>query len=610
MRQEVLPRSGTREYMRKNLFQSITGQIIVVVLAIVLFQFAASCYLYYSIYRSECREALQNNEILLRQANESYISDIINDVKTISLEMFYNSVFWSKDASTELSREAIYPVLANSLSRSHKLDSIYLYSSASSYLYIMDQNSFNDIPIRNRGNNLFSELSDNLEEYAWFSEALETSGQITVTKNRDIRYGKENLISFSRYMKYPLSGGSPNYLVSFNVKESTFKNIIDQICENDEIGLLYDNEGQFILGNQQSAIPGDSDISIPEKYDEDFFSGKDLDKKHITIKNQSADTEWTIIKIIPKKLIFADIFQRFIINCLSVLAIYLIGIIILYLLLIRITKPLKELSYSISSYRGDEISLDKSLARREDEVGILYRSFDDMARRINHLINSEYESQIQEKQAKLESLQMQLNPHFLYNTLQTISGIAIEKDIYEIENMCSSLSHILRYSLNSDKKLVMISEELENVNNYFEILKYRFNDRISIRISLPENVLSCLVPVFALQLPVENAVKHGLEEKFGQELIEIFEEKSDPDKVVINVSDNGRGISRQQMDELNRKFESDESLREDLGYEHKGLRNLNLRLKYYFGNEYGIRIGTNDKGGMTVRIMIPGKAGE
>ena len=596
--------------MKGKLFRSITGQIIVVVLAIVVFQFAASCYLYYSIYRSECREVIQNNEILLRQANESYISDIINDIKTISLEMFYNSVFWSKEAETDFTREAIYPILANSLSRNHKLDSIYLYSSASSYLYIMDQNSFNDIPIRNRGSNLFSELSENIEENRWFSKAMETNGRITVTKNRDIRYGKENIISFSRYMKYPLTAGSPNHLVSFNIRESTFRNIVDQICGSSEIVLLYDDEGQFIFGNRESISGADPVNPIPASYDEDFFASENLSGKYITIRNRSPETDWTIIKIIPKNQIFGSIFQRFIINCLSVLAIYLIGIIILYLLLIRITRPLQELSYSISSYHGDAISLDRSFAEREDEVGVLYRSFGDMAKRINHLINSEYQSQIQEKQAKLESLQMQLNPHFLYNTLQTISGIAIDKDVDEIENICSSLSHILRYSLNSEKKLVMISEEIENVNNYLDILKYRFQDRISIRISLNDNIFSCLVPVFALQLPVENSVKHGLEEKFGNELIEIFDEESGPGKVVICVRDNGKGVSQDQIDELNRKFESDESLKEDSGYEHKGLRNLNLRLKYYFGNEYGIRIGNNENGGMTVRIIIPGKGKE
>lgn len=146
-----------------------------------------------------------------------------------------------------------------------------------------------------------------------------------------------------------------------------------------------------------------------------------------------------------------------------------------------------------------------------------------MNERINTLIESEYQSQIQEKQARLEALQAQLDPHFLYNTLQTISGIAIENNVLEIEEINNSLSEILRYSLNNSKQLVKIDEEVKIVQDYMNIQKHRFGDRVNLEIDLSKEALELRVPVFFLQLPVENAIKHGMEKSVHTVNIHVYD---------------------------------------------------------------------------------------
>lgn len=587
--------------------KKISNQIILFVIIIFIFQFVASCFLYFYTYRFERNEIIKYNETLLKQSNEIYLSDMVENISKVSLEMFYDTIFWDRYSMSFISSNEIYDVLSKAMSLNRYIDSIYLYSSATNSIYIMDQNSFNDIPIKNNSSNLFRDIQDNIEDYEWYSQAKRQMGDMAVSKNKDVRYGTKDMISFSRYLQYPLLSSSDHYIVSFNVNITTFSNLMKQICEKGEILLIFENNGKFIYGNYEndSGESGISEIVKIANTEDGWFTSNIWGQTYIVIQNTSKNINWRMTKMIPQKAIIGNVVRQFSINCVIMFLIFIVGIIILYFLLLRTTRPLGKLSNMMSKYQKEEIEIDPLLAKRKDEIGVLYRSFENMVTYINYLIESKYQSQIQEKQAKLEVLQTQLNPHFLYNTLQTISGIAIDRDVQEIERISASLSHILRYSLNKNKGIVKLSEEMENVKDYLEIQKYRYGDRISLKIELSEEVLECFVPVFALQLPVENSIKHGLEKKIGNELIEIFDDAVDNSFRRIYVKDNGQGIPKDKIDEINEKFFGVENKKAGNEFGQKGLRNLNLRLKYYFGNQHGISIMNNSDEGVILVITIP-----
>lgn len=209
------------------------------------------------------------------------------------------------------------------------------------------------------------------------------------------------------------------------------------------------------------------------------------------------------------------------------------------------------------------------------------------------------------KEARLEALQAQIDPHFLYNTLQTVSGIAIEKNVYEIEEINNHLSRMLRYSLSKKKSLVKLEEELENIKSYMCIQKYRYGERICLKWELSEEVLGCMVPVFTLQLAVENAMKHGLETKVGPGIIRIYADRISEHTQRIFVEDNGSGIAEEKLAEINKMLhERTEEYPQNV-YDRKGLRNLNERLKQQFGQAYGVELKNNAGEGAVLIIYIP-----
>jgi len=473
----------------------------------------------------------------------------------------------------------------------------------------MDQLSFSGIPVKTLNNNSFLTDYEDLAGEEWFAEAVEKDGGMTVSRNKEIRSGVKDIISFSRYLQYPLNTRDNYYLVTINIGEERFDVLRRQLCKEDEYLLILDNEGKFIYGNGKDAIhiqlEGSMKILDGMSGNHPWCNLKIDGKDYIVIRNVAENGKWTMIKAVKKETVMGGVTTQFISNCFFMLVLVLLEAVILYYVICRTTKPIEHLAGIMSHYTQGKAygEYGEKLPGRKDEVGVLYSSFEKMNDRIDELIRLEYISQINEKQARLEALQAQIDPHFLYNTLQIISGIAIERDVLEIEQINNSLSSILRYSLNKQKSVVELSEELQNVKNYMEIQKYRYGDRIDLRIELSEKILCCYVPVFALQLAVENSIKHGLEKKIGVEIIEIFDSVEDG-KSILCVRDNGAGIEDGRLKEIQEMLLG-KAGKITKGYDLKGLVNLNERVKSQFGEEYGVMIENNPGEGVLLKIYIP-----
>ncbi|WP_195420616.1 sensor histidine kinase [Faecalicatena contorta] len=506
--------SKAKELYLRLIKGKLVNQIIFVIGIICFIQIIIVCLMYLYMYHSREEEIISNNMQILHQANTNYFSGIVDDLSVASKEMFYDKIFWESGGEESVSEDnQIYNILASKYNSASDIDSIYLYSSASNKFYIMDEVSFNHIPIKSTENTLYILNGHDLEEMPWYT-AAETSNALAVTVSKEIRYDEKDIICFSRYIQYPLKNDDYYFVISVNINKSRLDTLYRQFNSEEEELLIFDNDLQLIYDSEEreeKALNSLKDaVSI---HDESgyWFRQKIDNKKCIVIADKSQNEGWTMVKIVPEDQIMKGIKTQFISNCILVLMIFGLGILVLYYIINRTMKPIENLAGTMRHYKQGESYEEPLLAKRSDEVGTLYSSFEKMNLRINTLIESEYQSQIQEKQAKLEALQAQLDPHFLYNTLQTISGIAIENNVLEIEEINNALSGILRYSLNNSKSIVKVSEEVRIVRDYMDIQKYRFGDKISLEIKLSEKALDMLVPVFTLQLPVENAIKHGME---------------------------------------------------------------------------------------------------
>lgn len=266
-----------------------------------------------------------------------------------------------------------------------------------------------------------------------------------------------------------------------------------------------------------------------------------------------------------------------------------------------LTKPLDKLMYTIERIKGGETTI-RSEDNKNDEIGRLGENFNEMLDRIEDLISHEYETKLLLNRAEYKALQAQINPHFLYNTLETISSIASVQNCSIVSNLCQSLSNLFRYSLDMKNPFSTVAKEIVHLKNYIYVMNVRMGDNIAYRFDIAPQVLQDSVPRISIQPLVENALNHGLRNKRGEKKIQI-EAKEEKGSLLIAVRDNGVGMD---ADEINRRLREN-----NLDYVEQGssigLYNINARMKMLYGQEYGLQVRSVIGEGTEVLLMIPGK---
>lgn len=220
-------------------------------------------------------------------------------------------------------------------------------------------------------------------------------------------------------------------------------------------------------------------------------------------------------------------------------------------------------------------------------------------------------AEIFNKQTELTALQSQINPHFLYNTLDTIRGQAMFRDDTEVAEMIETLAAFFRYSISRKGNMVTLRDELNNINNYMRIQQYRFRNRFSLEILVDEEDTAAYdfyVPRLILQPIVENAVVHGLEDKMEGAKITI--EVAVMDDLILTVSDNGKGMSLEELDNLNERICSGDMKLECEGESGKkstgiALPNINKRIGLLYGKKYGLHVYSSVGCGTDVELILP-----
>ena len=214
-------------------------------------------------------------------------------------------------------------------------------------------------------------------------------------------------------------------------------------------------------------------------------------------------------------------------------------------------------------------------------------------------------------EAELNALQDQINPHFLYNTLESICGLALLQGAPEVAKMTETLAHMFRNSLRKTGMLVTLEEEISSIDNYMTIQQFRFSNKFSFYKHIAKEdekrILSCILPHFTLQPIVENAIYHGLEMVQGKGEIHLHAVLTQK-RLLLKVSDNGCGIPHQKLnlinDSLSNALEYTSSSKHD-GHVGLAMLNINLRIKKTFGNEYGVSMYSTTGIGTDVNIVLP-----
>lgn len=293
--------------------------------------------------------------------------------------------------------------------------------------------------------------------------------------------------------------------------------------------------------------------------------------------------------------------QKILLRNLMMIAVLMCMAAVIFSLVISrgLTKKLENMTETVSRIKGGETRL-RMINLGKDEIGELGLTINEMLDQIEGLIAKEYEAKLMINKAEYKALQAQINPHFLYNTLDTMSGIAEIQDCHEVSALSQSLSNIFHYCLDMKHPFSTVSKEIVHLKNYIYVMDVRMRGEIRYFFEIDDKILQDTLPRISIQPLVENAINHGLKNARGEKyvMIRAFQKQ---DELWIEVEDNGIGIDKKQMRELliNPK--------EVNGKDSIGLWNIHLRMKMLYGEDYGLELESEEGKGTKVTLKIPRK---
>lgn len=395
--------------------------------------------------------------------------------------------------------------------------------------------------------------------------------------------------------------------VFLDLKNDLMKDVI--IVTGDNKYITSKNNANSENGENKELVKSSS-LLKPELFNK-FVKNKDLvieDKMLISYVSVDGP-DWKAVSYTPLKDVYQDVYrlrERIVILCLITL---LILSTLSILIALDFIKPINRLVREMEKVRKgkSDVYIEND---REDELGFLNETFNSMIKEINYLVTGIYREQITRKEAEIKALQSQINPHFLFNTLESINWMAQLNNVPEISDTVSDLSSLMEASIGRGDKLITVKEEFTYSDKYISLLKRRFEDKIGLVKNVQDEALKVKIPRLLIQPLIENAVYHGIEQSREKGTINLNAYIDDHDNLlIIEVLDNGLGIELDELEALNKKLSMDnDTYFKTLNSKKNksiGIENVNRRIKLFYGETYGLQIESEVNKYTKVIVRIP-----
>lgn len=368
-----------------------------------------------------------------------------------------------------------------------------------------------------------------------------------------------------------------------------------------ELFLLSD-QGNIVSCRDKSMLGAQSQFTVPELIRDvpvDSFSTLKIDNNNYYVTYQPIESNsWRLYSFIPTSVYDKDtlwltnwIWMIIFIACLLSIAASIA-------IAKGISRPVRDLSQKMLRIGEGDFSVSSTYVSK-DEIGVLSLHFNKMVDQVKLLIQKVYQEELLKQKAELKSLRMQINPHFLYNSLESINWMARIHGVPDIGKMVKALGDLMRASIGGED-FISVEEEIRNINNYLTIQKFRYGDKISIDFDIDPEIHQYRIPKLILQPIVENAIVHGIERKVGNGAIHITG-KNLPSKIQLMVQDDGIGME----EALVKDILSDVPRHTDGGHTHIGLKNVDRRIRMYYGEDNPLIITSKPGEGTSVILYIP-----
>ena len=444
-----------------------------------------------------------------------------------------------------------------------------------------------------------------LDTQSWYTEALERNGGFVLTSSHVqalLRGERPWVITLSRGMRNYTGGGGIDGVAFIDLNYS----VISELCEQNSIGkrgyvFVIDEEGEIVYHPQQQQLFSElrtENIEAIMSADEDAIVVGEGDTQKLYTIARSSLTGWMVVGSTDVSVLLQNSrrSQRFFLVITIVLVV--LALLVSGILAGSITRPLQRLQESMARVQEGDFAAAELPAVSGTEIGSLTESFTVMTNRIQELMEQNQREQEEKRKSELRALQSQINPHFLYNTLDSIIWMAEGKKHEEVVLMTSSLARLLRQSITNEDELVTVESELSYARSYLTIQQMRYKDKLSFLVEADPEVLPMRIIRLILQPLIENAIYHGIKykESPGQILVRAYKEE---DQLILLIRDDGVGMDEEVLKHI---FD-----RHKVNYQSNGVGvyNVQQRIRLYYGQEYGIRYESRPGEGTTARITLP-----
>ena len=446
-----------------------------------------------------------------------------------------------------------------------------------------------------------------LNTQEWYATALEKPNGPILTSSH-----VQHIISGERPWVITLSRGIRDRSGS-GEKEGVFfidlnYSAISGLCDQSTVGtkgyaFILDAKGNIVYHPQQQQLYNElqtENISLIMDTDEDtVLTGTGNDGKLYSI-SRSEKTGWTVVDCTNVKELLSKSRQAQSVYVLTAIILVIVALLFSRFMARSITLPIQKLRDSMKKVQEGDFSVSDVVVDSKNEIGSLTKSFDVMTHRIHELMEQNVHEQEEKRRSELKALQSQINPHFLYNTLDSIIWMAEGKKNEEVVLMTASLARLLRQSISNEDEVVPIANEVEYARGYLTIQKMRYKDKLEFQIEVDSSILYIPLIKLVLQPIIENAIYHGLKYKESKGLLIVKGFMKDGN-AVLQVIDDGVGMDEETLAHIYDKHK--------VNYHSNGVGvyNVQKRLKLYYGEDYGITYTSELGKGTTATITIPGR---
>ncbi|SFT24342.1 sensor histidine kinase [Paenibacillus sp. BC26] len=589
---------------------SLRGRLTVTFIVLLIIPFVTMVVILTGMSNSEIGHSIEESTSQTMDQYASFVNTLTNQVEDVANQVLSNEVTqqWISGQMNPNLREDRKVLLDAELRKF--LSSISLNHTYISSITVFDQKG----------------MAVGINDQAFHDDSYLKSEWYTAFKSEERRWAPAHL---DKYQPSYLQKESTNSLLFNLVHLSTFQNIgvlkvnvlskeIQKPIEKIKFGetgrvYLLDMEGLPVL-----------DQHVPEEMSgykhvwqnilKDNHSGGKITvnsqgKQHLVLFRKLKGSDWTVIGEVPESELFEKMnrVQQTILGAAGVLLLLTIGAV--FGLSGSIARPLSNLVKAMKLAERGELSEAERYAsdnapRGRTEVGYATQVFQTMARRLRFLIETEFQANMRRKDAEYKALLMQINPHFLYNTLEAIGSLSAQGRSEEVVDVTESLGQMLRFSLKTDTDLVKLQEEMRYIRHYISILRIRFGSRLDIELNVDPTLEHLSIVKFIFQPLVENAVKFSLEN--SHTAIVRVSVRQEGNRMVIRIADNGVGMSPELIEELYEQI-ANGKISDVLGASGRriGLRNVLARCQLYYGPGLSMNIQSSPEQGTLITIGLP-----